>query len=117
MAIAHSCLGCGLDLARVRTIRDMHYGLPLVICPGCSTAAIRRRHPLQRLWRSFIRTEKSLWMMFWHIVVLMALMGINIGAIAFVSRLPERSRDDGFHDYRSEIILAMVVVPLVTGLW
>jgi hypothetical protein len=36
VAISHVCMGCGLDLARVRAAPDPHYGLPLVTCPRCA---------------------------------------------------------------------------------
>jgi hypothetical protein len=117
MAISHVCLGCGLDLALVRPIRDVHYGLPLVICPRCDAACVRRRHPLQHSWRSFLRVRKSLCTMFWHIMVLSALLGFNIAAIAFAPRLAEMPLDEAINDYRSEVILCFVVVPIITGMW
>jgi hypothetical protein len=51
MAISHICLGCGIDLARVRPAWGAPYALPLVICPGCGRAAVRRLDPLVAGWR------------------------------------------------------------------
>jgi hypothetical protein len=51
MAIAHHCLACGTDLARVRVDRMNPYHLPLVHCPRCGTSAVRERDQLVALWR------------------------------------------------------------------
>lgn len=48
MAISHVCLSCGLDLARVRARLDPHYALPIVVCPDCGRAAVRRKHRIGR---------------------------------------------------------------------
>jgi hypothetical protein len=60
MAISHACLNCGTDLARVRAVREPHYGLPLVVCPGCGSAAVRNRHVIHQRWRGLLRVSKSL---------------------------------------------------------
>lgn len=56
MPLAHACISCGTSLSRVRAQRDPHYGLPLVVCPTCTRACVRRRHPLQAGWRRFRAT-------------------------------------------------------------
>ncbi len=77
MAISHLCLGCGFDLARVRTRPDPHYALPLVVCPDCGDAAVRRVHPLQLGWRAFLRVPAS-------IIALVIQLGLLSGAAAAV---------------------------------
>jgi len=52
--IAHSCASCGLDLSRTPAPIDPHYALPIVICPGCRTAVIRREHPTMA-WSRWLR--------------------------------------------------------------
>ncbi len=58
MAISHVCLGCGLDLARVRAAPDPHYGLPLVVCPRCGAACVRV-HPSRIGWRGTRRVRRA----------------------------------------------------------
>ncbi len=55
MAISHVCLSCGLDLARVRARLEPRYALPIVVCPDCGWAAVRRKPR-----RSFGRLPASL---------------------------------------------------------
>lgn len=40
----------------MRAQREPHYGLMLVVCPTCTRACVRRRHPLQAGWRRFRAT-------------------------------------------------------------
>lgn len=60
MRRSHLCLECGGDLCRERAKPDPHYGLPMVVCPQCGTAAVRRRHPVERRLRSVRRVGTSL---------------------------------------------------------
>jgi hypothetical protein len=60
MAIAHVCLGCGYDLARVRPQREPHYRLPLIACPRCGTHCVRVDHPILVRWRNAKRVLLSL---------------------------------------------------------
>lgn len=46
MRISHVCLQCGEDLTRCRALLDSHYALPIVTCPKCGYAVVRRRHPV-----------------------------------------------------------------------
>ncbi len=52
MALEHSCHICGHALARVRAPLDPIYHLPIVVCPVCNTACVRRRHPISAAWRA-----------------------------------------------------------------
>ncbi len=60
MPVAHACISCGTSLSRVRARRDPHYGLPLVVCPTCTRACVRRRHPLQAGWRRVRATQNAI---------------------------------------------------------
>ncbi|MCC6320729.1 MAG: hypothetical protein IT438_04750 [Phycisphaerales bacterium] len=42
MPIAHACASCGHDLTRIPAPLDAHYALPIVVCPLCSAAVVRR---------------------------------------------------------------------------
>lgn len=59
MALAHICYQCGVDLARVRAVRDPHYHLPLVCCPSCRLHQVRRKHPLSVRWRQVQHLMKA----------------------------------------------------------
>jgi hypothetical protein len=52
-------MGCGLDLARVRAAPDPHYGLPMVTCPRCARACVRR-HPSRIGWRGRRCTRRAI---------------------------------------------------------
>jgi len=52
--IAHTCFECGSDLTRLPAPLDPQYRLPIVVCPGCRTAAVRRVHPTM-VWARWLR--------------------------------------------------------------
>jgi hypothetical protein len=60
MSLAHVCLGCGFDLARQRPRNEPYYGLPLIVCPRCATASVRRKHPIAVRWRQVRRVDWAL---------------------------------------------------------
>ncbi len=117
MAISHLCFGCGFDLARVRICPDPHYALPLVVCPDCGEAAVRRVHPLQIGWRAFLRFKTS-------IITLVVQLGLLTGAAAAVIAVCvecERwARGNMIATASEEMIfglLAFGVVPIALGAW
>lgn len=117
MAISHLCLGCGFDLARVRTRPDPHYALPLVVCPDCGEAAVRRVHPHQVGWRAFLRVKAS-------IIALVIQLGLLSGAAAAVIGVcveGERwARGNLIATSRQEMtfgLIAFGVVPIAVGAW
>lgn len=74
--MSHICLSCGRDLARVRALIEPHYGLPVVVCPDCGCAVVRRRHPIIVRWRRFRRLRRSVLALAWRVVALAAALGI-----------------------------------------
>jgi hypothetical protein len=78
MAISHLCLSCGFDLAWLRARRDPYYALPLIICPDCGEAAVRRRHPGVHGWRLTLPLGTSL-------VVLAVQLGVLLGSVAAIT--------------------------------
>ncbi len=64
------------ELARVRAAPDPHYGLPVVVCPSCSKASVRTRHPDIQFWRNFRRLHRSL-----RSLVFTVLLSIGLGAL------------------------------------
>ncbi len=83
MAISHVCLSCGLDLARVRARLEPRYALPIVVCPDCGRATLRRK---RRAWRSFRRLAVSL-------VTLAAQLGMVVGGLAGLFAVSEELGD------------------------
>lgn len=59
MRISHVCAQCSHDLTRVRALIEPHYGFPLVTCPGCQRATVRRTHPLVTQGREGMRTLRA----------------------------------------------------------
>ncbi len=83
MAISHVCISCGLDLARVRARLEPRYALPIVVCPDCGRAAIRRK---PRAWRSLRRLVVSL-------LTLAAQLGMVVGGLAGLLAVSEELGD------------------------
>ncbi len=61
MPISHICLNCGVDLARVRSTPHPTLAINAVVCPECGVAAVRRKHPLIRDSRRFLRARRAIW--------------------------------------------------------
>lgn len=57
MPRSHICPSCLTELARIRAVPDPHYGLPIVVCPGCSNTSVRTRHPDLEFWRGVRRVH------------------------------------------------------------
>ena len=118
MAISHLCISCGLDLARVRVRPDPLYALPIVICPDCGEAAVRRMHPMKRAWRTVLRLNTSLIALGFQLSLLIgggsAVVAVCVlvgdawalGSLAF----PQREE-------RIIAFLAFGVLPLALGAW
>lgn len=84
MAIAHLCIRCGWDLARMRPVREPHYGLPVVTCPRCSRVTLRRRHPIWQRWHEFRRVDWSLTVVAIQVILLLTLGTITTFCIPAV---------------------------------
>ncbi len=87
MAISHVCMGCGLDLARVRAAPEPHYGLPLVTCPRCAGACVRR-HPSRIGWRGARRLRRAAAGLAAQVAILLGSAAIT--TIASISMAVER---------------------------
>ncbi len=121
MAIAHVCLGCGADLARIRVIRDPHYRLPIVICPDCGEACVRRVDPILQRWRTFQPLAAALCALFVQVLIVFLLAPATALVIDAVPDLfPVRISGNVFDLLYNQPITAMVVgvtLPVLTGIW
>jgi hypothetical protein len=54
LRISHICTNCGLDLTRTPAPIDPHLALPVVVCPECRFAVVRREHPTM-VWSRWVR--------------------------------------------------------------
>ncbi len=61
MPISHICLNCGVDLARTRPTPHPSLPVSVIRCPECGGASVRRKHPLIRDSRRFLRARRALW--------------------------------------------------------
>jgi len=57
---SHICPSCLTELARIRAVPDPHYGLAVVVCPECSLACVRTKHPDRAFWRGVGRRVRSI---------------------------------------------------------
>lgn len=119
MAISHACLNCGTDLASVRAVREPHYGLPLVICPGCGAAAVRRRHIIQQRWRSLLRAKKSLIALACQLMALILCLGSTIALCILIVEYPRWFLGDASTEPIAACLPAVMViaVAVLVGVW
>ncbi len=118
MAISHLCLSCGFDLARVRARPDPHYALPLVSCPDCGTAAVRRMHPSLRAWRTVVRLKTSLAVLVFQLALLIGFASAVVAVCVLVGE--EWVRGELAVSDRLELIVAILafgVLPVLLGTW
>jgi hypothetical protein len=118
MAISHLCLSCGFDLARVRARPDPHYALPMVRCPDCGAAAVRRLHQSLHWWRTLVRLKTSLVALAFQLTMLASLGSAVVAACVLAGEQWVRGRL-GVLD-RMELVVAFLafgVLPVVLGAW
>ncbi len=122
---SHICPSCLFELGSIRAIPDPHYGLGIVVCPRCSLACERAKHPDQVFWKSFNRVRQAL-----GFIVLKMFMSLIIGLIltglthTFFETFLRSHRKVAFFDPLSahdptELALAWMCVlfPILTGLF
>ena len=121
MAIAHVCLGCGVDLARTHVIRDPHYRLPIVTCPGCGEVCVRRVDPILQRWRAFQPVAVALCALLVQVLIVLSLATATALVIdAVPDLLPVRISGNVFDLLYDQSFAAMVVgvtLPVLTGAW
>ena len=78
---SHVCIACGQDLAQLRAPPDAHYGLPVVVCPVCAQACVRRPYGGMARWRSTVR----LWRTSMGLVIRLVLLALFTIATVFFS--------------------------------
>ena len=121
MAIAHVCLGCGADLARIHVIRDPHYRLPIVTCPGCGEVCVRRVDPILQRWRTFQPAAAALCILLVQVLIVLSLAPATALVIDVVPDiLPVPISGNVFDLLYDQSIAAMVVgvtLPVLTGIW
>jgi len=117
MAISHLCLTCGADLARERAEREPRYGLPLVICPWCGTATVRRRHPMQQQWRSMKRVSLSLVFLGVQASLFLALLASTLIVAWYFGH--DRGAGVNMEDTGRQIVLGLSfgLLPISLGAW
>jgi hypothetical protein len=101
----------------VRPVRDAVYALTLVICPGCGSACVRRRHPLQRWTRSARSAVKAALVLTLQCLALFMLASIavaSIGELEFMTR--PRNILMMLSDERWAL-LSMAVLQVFVGMW
>lgn len=57
---------------------DPHYGLPVVVCPGCSNTSVRTRHPDIEFWRRVRRVHFALRTVFAKVLLMTLLAAMFV---------------------------------------
>ncbi|MEM9560840.1 MAG: hypothetical protein AAF995_11075 [Planctomycetota bacterium] len=93
MPRSHVCISCGLDLAHQRAALDPPYRLPVVVCPRCGAASVRRRvDSVVGGWRRLARTLRSLALLAVQVILVLVLL-LGFGFAAFgIERVAEDVR-------------------------
>jgi len=118
MAISHLCMSCGFDLARVRARPDPYYALPMVLCPDCGEAAVRRMHPSLHGWRTLVRLKTSLVALAFQLTMLASLGSAVVAVCVLAGEEWVRGRL-GVLD-RLELVVAVLAfgaLPIALGAW
>lgn len=88
---AHICIQCGLSLARVHAPPDPHYGLPVVVCPRCHAASVRRPFAGDATRRAAVRAWHTAARLFIRLVLLLAASAITVGMTGEIAGKLERA--------------------------
>lgn len=118
MAIAHVCVQCGWDLARVRPRREPHYGLNIVRCPKCEHACVRRKHPLDAGWRRFRRADFALTLLFLRFIGVASMTFFCVVGGVFALVLFNEPQPMSVHmqnEARLFVVVFYLTIPLVLG--
>lgn len=111
MRIAHTCARCGFDLSRLRAPVEPIYGLPVVVCPLCREAVVRRLHPVQARWRQARAALVSIVVLGATVVVAAIFAGLLIGLSVGLRVVIVRALS------RGEVVWLDEEVILIGGLW
>ncbi|MBO6738958.1 MAG: hypothetical protein JJ916_03775 [Phycisphaerales bacterium] len=92
MAISHTCPSCCRELGNIRAVPDPHYGLGVIVCPGCETAVVRTRHPDLLFWKHVRGVRKSLQRLILGLIFTALAVGATIGmAFWMMPEITDRS--------------------------
>lgn len=118
MAIAHICLNCAKDLARQPAIIDPLYSLPLVICPDCNKASVRRPNHYSAKYKSLLRIFTVFTTLLVQALFIIALVGASVGWVFLIGDIVI-SMTDAEHTQLSNtnVIVAFALTSIATGAW
>lgn len=118
MAIAHICLDCGWDLARVRPRMEPYYGLSIVRCPRCDGASVRRVHPLLKGWKSLRRVDWAMTILVVQIILASAATAATVLAVvSLVAATGMVIADKAGSDIAWFFFVPLAVVAPLVGAW
>lgn len=118
MAIAHICLNCAQDLARQPAILDPHYSLPLVVCPNCNKASVRRPNFYSAKYKSMLRIITVFSTLLFQALFIITLAGATVAWIFLIGHVVFRMNDAELSQLHvSNVIVAFVLTSLATGAW
>jgi hypothetical protein len=117
LAIAHVCMACGIDLARVRGAFDPRFRLPVVVCPRCRRAVVRRRRTVPlvaRLARRLVTAGATLAV---QAVLILFLTAMVCGSILALDNALIYRSTDFFTKERPGELIGLAISSLLAGIW
>jgi hypothetical protein len=131
MLLSHTCANCGLSLTRIPAPLDPVYGLPVVVCPECRAACVRRSDGHRAVPRWLSRLDAAARAMVFSTVGLLAACSAFIAASSMIATSARRAgltgrtlasligsawtRDDRYHEWISGDGPILLIVGLAFG--
>ncbi|MCH8822627.1 MAG: hypothetical protein IH984_03875 [Planctomycetes bacterium] len=118
MAISHICINCAKDLARQPAIFDPHYSLPLVICPDCNKASVRRPNYYSIKYKSLLRIITVFSTLLFQTLCIIALAGATVACVFLIGNVVFLMTDAELSRLSvTNVIIAVSLTSIATGAW
>ena len=114
MPISHTCPSCCAELGHLRAVPDPHYGLGVIVCPRCTHAVVRVRHPDRVFWQQVRRLRKGLFQLWLANIFTALATGATIGMALWV--LPQLTDRTGRYkppDLTDPSVPAQIIVAVI----
>ncbi|MEZ6164499.1 MAG: hypothetical protein R3B67_08700 [Phycisphaerales bacterium] len=114
MPISHTCPSCCAELGHLRAVPDPHYGLGVIVCPRCTHAVVRVRHPDRVFWQQMRRLRKGLFQLWLANMFAALATGATIGmAFWLLPQLTSRAGRYKQPDIADPSVPAQIIVAVI----
>ena len=118
MAISQICLNCAKDLARQPAIFDPHYSLPLVICPNCNKASVRRPNYYATKYKNLLRLITVFSTLLFQTLCIITLAGATVACVFMIGNVVFLMTDAELSRLSiTNIIIIVALTSIATGAW